>query len=171
MSDQNDSTTTTPAPAAPETFSKDYVRELREENKGWRLKAQEHETAAKSAQEALARAQVEAAEKISAAEQRANDRTIRAELRTAAIKAGMVDLDGLKMLDLSSVKLADDGSVEGADALIEAAKKAKPFLFGNTVNTSNPNPPPPAKAPAAKSAREMDDKELEAAIRNRTWRN
>ena len=164
-------TTTLPAnTTVPEVFSKEYVKELREENKGWRLKAQEHETAAKTATEALTRAQAEAAEKVTAAEQRANMRTIQAELRTAAIKAGMVDLDGLKMLDLSAVNLSDDGTVDGADALIDAAKKAKPFLFGGT-NTSNPNSPPSPKPAAGKHARDMTETELAAAIKNKAWRS
>ena len=151
-----------PNPPQPETFSKDYVRELREENKGWRLKASEHETAAKAAKEAADAAKAEA-EKVKADVQTAADqRVIRAELKAAALKAGMVDLDGLKLADLSTVKLGADGEVEGADALMDAMKKAKPYLFG-AVSTSSTGKPPPATPPATKHAKEMTEAEYQAA--------
>lgn len=170
------------APPEPQTFSADYVRELRAENKGWRLKAQEQEAAAKAAQEAAAKAAQDAKdatekaakdaeERASAAEAAAKERVIRAELRTAAIRAGMIDLDGLKLLDISAIALQDDGTVSGADELMDAAKKAKPYLFGSaTPSTSNPNPPPAPKPPSAKTALEMTDDEFAQAMRNRAWR-
>lgn len=158
----DDQTVVTPAPApTPETFSKDYVRELREENKGWRLKASEYETAAKTAQEAADKAKAEAEAKITEATTAAQARVIRAEIKAAAIKAGMIDLDGLKMLDLSGVKLNDAGEVDGADALLDAAKKAKPYLFGD-AKTSSTTPPPKPKEPTEKTAKEMTDAELRA---------
>ena len=42
--------------AEPTTFSAEYVRELRAENKAWRLKAQENEATATSAAEAAKKA-------------------------------------------------------------------------------------------------------------------
>ncbi len=158
----DDQTVVTPAPIsapAPETFSKDYVRELREENKGWRLKASEHEQAAKAAHEAAEKAKTEAEAKITEATTAAQARVIRAEIKAAAIKAGMIDLDGLKMLDLSGIKLNDAGDVEGAEALLDAAKKAKPYLFGD-AKTSQTSPAPKPKEPTDKTAKEMTDDEL-----------
>lgn len=169
MSDPANPTPPTPTPPAPaptpgpETFSKDYVHELREENKGWRLKAQEKEQAAKAAEDAAAKAAAEAAEKVAQAETAANQRIIRAELKAAALKAGMVDLDGLKLADLSGVKLNDAGEVEGADKLMEDLKKAKPYLFGTQQHSSNPGNPPNPNPPAAKKAMEMSDAEYAAA--------
>lgn len=151
------------APHEPETFSKDYVRELREENKGWRLKAtatekerDEHKTAAETAK-------AEADAKIKAAETAANDRILRSELKAAALKAGMVDLDGLKLADLSKVTLKEDGTIEGAETMLEELKKAKPYLFGSTTHSSPPGTPPPAKPPVAKKATEMTTEEYAAA--------
>jgi hypothetical protein len=149
-------------PPQPETFSKDYVRELREENKGWRLKASEAETAAKAAKDAATAAEAAAAAKTAEVTSAADQRVIRAELKAAALKAGMVDLDGLKLADLSTVKLNADGEVEGADALMDAMKKAKPYLFG-PPSSSNGGKPPPPTPPATKKAADMTDAEYKAA--------
>lgn len=150
------------APAEPEHFSRDYVRELREESKTWRQKAQGHETDARTAREAAVKAATEAAAKIAEAAAAAEARVIRAEMKALASRAGMVDLDGLKLLDLSAVKLTEAGEVEGADALIEAAKKAKPWLFG-AASTSSTTPAPKPGEPKAKLAKDMTPEEFRAA--------
>ena len=56
-------------------------------------------------------------------------RLLQAELRTAAVRAGMVDLDGLKLLDTSQVTLNDRDEVVGAEALMAQMRRAKPWLF------------------------------------------
>lgn len=164
-------------PAPGQTFSAEYVKELREENKGWRLKASEMEGLAKTKTEALektAREAKEAAEaavkqaaeyaeaKIAEARSTADQRIIRSEIRAAAIKAGMIDLDGLKMIDTTSVKLDDNGEPIGAAELMEATKKAKPYLFGDakTSNTSTAPDPSPAKP---KHVSDMTPEEKRAA--------
>lgn len=178
-----------PTPAATQPtvktlFSLDYVQELREENKAWRLKAQGFEAssrtyaetadkatndAAAAIKEAAEKAERTAGERITAAEAAANARIIRADLRTAAVKAGMVDLDGLKMLDASKLKINADGDVEGADALLEEAKKSKPYLFGGGSSSSTAQTPP-AKAASGKPALDMTDAQFNDAKKNRSWR-
>ncbi len=151
----------------PETFSREYVTELRSENATYRTRAREAEqkaieseaAAKKFAEEAAAKAEETAA----ARETSANDRIIRAELKAEAIKAGMVDLDGLKLADLSKVKLNDAGEVEGADELMKALKEAKPYLFGGAANTSNTDTPPKKKDNSKpKTAKDMDAAEWKA---------
>lgn len=170
-----------PAPAAPQspaTFTREYVTELREEAKTYRLAAEAAKTAAAEAKAAAdaAIAAAKAAEEKAAADAEAakaaattsaNDRIIRAELKAEAIKAGMVDLDGLKLADLSAVKLDDAGNVTGAAEMLAALKEAKPYLFtAAPVHSSQPNPPPPAPGTVpAKTAREMTKEEYEAAKR------
>ena len=83
-------------------------------------------------------------------------------LKAAAQKAGIVDLDALKLLDLTGVQVNEKGEAEGADALIDALKKSKPFLFG-TQSTSSTHTPPRAAELRAKSAMEMTDDEWRAA--------
>jgi hypothetical protein len=141
-----------PAPPAPQpqSFSAEYVRELREESKGYRLKAQETEQQKKAAEEKATAAETAAAAKIAEATSAADKRVIRAELKAEALKAGMIDLDGLQLADLSAVKLNDKGEVEGGTAAIEALKKAKPYLFGATSTSTPGNPPRPAPNAGAK---------------------
>ena len=150
------------AKQVPETFSREYVHELREENKSWRQKAQEAETARKAADEAKTAAEKERDNKEKEAKSAADQRVIRAELKAAAIKAGMVDLDGLKLADLSKVKLNADGEVEGADELMEAMKKSKPYLFGS-ASTSSTGKAPKKDEEKPKLATEMTDAEYRAA--------
>ena len=163
----------TPPPAGPddgkETFSREYVRELREENKGWRLKAQEEATKRQAAEDAAKAAQTDAEGKITATQKAANDHIIRAELKAEAIKAGMVDLDGLKLADLSKVTLEEDGTVKGAEELMKALKEAKPWLFGS-ADTSGTGKPPPPKPGEAKLAKDMTDAEYKAEMRKLTGR-
>lgn len=146
-----------------ETFSREYVKELREENKGWRLKAQQLEKERDDHKTAAEKAAQDADGKIKEAHTAAEQRVIRAELKAEALKAGMVDLDGLKLADLSKIKINDAGEVEGAAELMDELKKAKPYLFGTTQNSSTPNTPPGSKPPAAKKATEMTDEEYAKA--------
>jgi hypothetical protein len=146
-----------------ETFSREYVKELREENKGWRLKAQQAEKERDEHKTAAEKAAADADTKVKDAHTAAEQRVIRAELKAEALKAGMVDLDGLKLADLTKVKINDAGEVEGAPELMEELKKSKPYLFGSTQNSSTPNTPPGSKPPAAKKATEMTDEEYAKA--------
>jgi hypothetical protein len=159
MADETVEIITTPAP---EFFTKEYVRELRAENASWRTKAKESETA-KEAADAAAKVATEAADaRVTETSKTAEQRIIRAELKAHAVKAGIVDIDGLKLVDLSGVKLDDNGEVVGADALIESLKKAKPYLFGSPQSSST-TPVPSKDPPAEKKAVDMDAAEYAAA--------
>lgn len=89
-------------------------------------------------------------------------RLIRAEMKAQAILAGMVDLDGLKLVDYSSVKLSAAGDVEGAGSVMSRLRHAKPWLFGHTSSSSTAVPPP-AQPPRKKLAHEMSDAEYRSA--------
>jgi len=146
----------------PEVFSREYVHELREENKSWRTKHSESETARKTAEDAAKAADTTSQGKIKEVQTAADQRVIRAELKAAALKAGMVDLDGLKLADLTKVKLNDAGEVEGADELMEAMKKAKPYLFGEPSSSSS-HKAPKKDDQKVKKATDMTDEEYAAA--------
>jgi hypothetical protein len=73
----------------------------------------------------------------------------------------MVDLDGLKLADMSTVKLDDNGEVEGADALMEALKKAKPYLFGATTTTTSTEPKPKPGDPEPLDAKKLTPEDYE----------
>ncbi len=95
-------------------------------------------------------------------EQETQARLIRAELKTEAVRAGMIDLDGLKLVELSAVKLSAHGEIEGGAELMADMKRTKPWLFG-VPSSSSPTNPPPAQAPRQKLATEMTDDEYRAA--------
>ncbi len=139
--------------AVPETFSREYVAELRSESASYRKRAQEAEHRAR-----------EAEAKAVASEQAASQRVILAELRTAAVRAGMVDLDGLKLADVEALTLDEAGYVQGADELMESMKKAKPYLFRSVpaASTSSTQPAPRKEKPKIKTATEMSGEEWSA---------
>jgi hypothetical protein len=160
----------TPAPAsggtggAPrELFSREYVSELREENKSWRLKIGERDTENTTLKARIAELEEGGKTAAKQAQADADARVLRAELKAVAAKHGVVDVsDALKVLDLSGVKLDENGNLVGADELFDAAKKAKPYLFG-TTNTSSTQKTPPAGDPKPVDVRSSDPKDYEAA--------
>ena len=148
-----------------EHFSREYVTELRNESKTQRLARQEAEALAKTHEDNAKKAQTEADAKVAAAQAAANERIIRAELKAEAVKAGMVDIDGLKLADLSKVKLNETtGEVEGAEALMAELKKSKPYLFGDPGSTSHTGTKPPKPGDVVvKKATEMSKEEYAKA--------
>ena len=94
----------------------------------------------------------------------ARARVVHAELKAEAVRAGMVDLDGLKLLDASSIKVNEAGEVEGAAMLLRDMRRAKPWLFG-AASSSSVAQAPGAQAPHAKLATEMGHEEWQAARR------
>lgn len=152
-------------PPAPEVFSREYVHELREENKSWRTKHQEEAAARKTAEDKAASAEKTTGDKVKEVQTTADQRVIRAELKAEALAAGMVDLDGLKLADLSKVKLnADTGEVEGASELMAALKKAKPYLFGEP-STSHSGKPPKKDEDKPKHVKDMTPEERESSLK------
>jgi hypothetical protein len=84
----------------------------------------------------------------------ARGRIMQAQLNAAAIRAGMIDLDGLKLLDLSTAKANEWGEVERVDEIISDMKRAKPWLFRGGSSSAGANPPP-AQPVRCKLATEM----------------
>ncbi len=101
-------------------------------------------------------------ERLAALEAGLRARLLRAELKAHALRAGMVDLDGLKLLDTSALVVNERDEVIGAEALMAEARRAKPWLFGG-ASTSSTAAAPPAQAPRAKLATEMSEAEWRAA--------
>ncbi|PXX42223.1 phage scaffolding protein [Aquitalea magnusonii] len=155
----------------PQSFSAEYVRELRAENKGLRLKNTELQGKVdgfeQATAEAVKKAIDEAAPKIreaalAEASAEADKRVLQAELKSVAVKSGLLDLDQLKLLDLSAVKFAD-GKIEGAEALFAGLKESKPYLFGEQSSTSSTETAPKPKPAEAKQAKDMTTEEYAAA--------
>lgn len=67
------------------------------------------------------------------------------KLEALAVKEGLVDPDGLKLLDFSKVELQEDGTLKGAEDVLKAAKEAKPYLFGEKRNSTTTTTTTPKK--------------------------
>jgi hypothetical protein len=89
-------------------------------------------------------------------------RLVVANLRTEAVRAGMIDLDGLKMIELSSVTLGDDDKVIGGRKLMDDLRRTKPWLFG-MASSSSAAIAPASQPTRQKTALEMTDEEYAAA--------
>ncbi len=74
----------------------------------------------------------------------ARERLVHAELRVEAVRAGMIDLDGLKLADLAQVSVGEDGEVHGGAALMDRLRGEKPWLFARASSSSTASPPPGA---------------------------
>jgi hypothetical protein len=164
-----------PVPVIPPTAPPDDLAAfLRREAAESRVKATAAEKDAEAARaetmQAKKDAKAETETAIAAAKATTDRRIINAELRIEATKAGMVDLDGLKLLDQdkAGVALDDDGNVTGAAEAMEVLKKTKPFLFG-AAKTGNPETPKPGD-PKSKSALDMTPQELAVAKKELTRR-
>ena len=89
-------------------------------------------------------------------------RLVIASLRTEAVRAGMVDLDGLRLIDISAVRLATDDKVIGGRKIMEDLKRSKPWLFP-PASSSSASIAPASQPVQAKMALDMTDKEYAAA--------
>ena len=178
-----------PAPVpdpAPEPDAKAWARLQRE--------SAEHRHAAKTATERLVAAEAErdrltsentaAATAKTAAETEAatlrasvKKTTTSASLKVAAIQAGIVDLEALKLIDPASLELDDAGELKDGAAVMAKLKTEKPYLFPDgqktpvkPTTTGNPPPPPPPKPADKKPALAMTDEEFAAATKQSAWR-
>jgi predicted RNase H-like nuclease (RuvC/YqgF family) len=147
------------------------LSEVNDEAKGHRLNYNEARAELDKVRTEMERVSKEATEKSAAAEkaskeagERVNTALRDAALRVAAKDAGILDLDGLRLLDTSGVKVSDDGAVTIPEKFFEQAKEAKPYLFKltgvDTGTTSSTSSPPPSGDPGLKLAMDMTDAEL-----------
>ena len=94
--------------------------------------------------------------------EQAHTNLVLSELKAEAVRAGMIDLDGLKLLDTSTVTIGNHGDVNGAATVMERFRRAKPWLFGGASSTTTAVPPP-SQPPRAKRATDMTPEEYRAA--------
>jgi hypothetical protein len=69
----------------------------------------------------------------------ADRRLIHAELKNQALRNGMIDLDGLKLIDPVDITVDESGEVRGAANLISRLQRDKPWLFlsGNSSSLAS----------------------------------
>jgi hypothetical protein len=99
-------------------------------------------------------------------DRRLNERQhILAELKVEAMRANMIDLDGLQFVDISEKRLDEDGGYADSAELISRLKRAKPWLFA-TSSSSSIAKVPPSGPTRQKLAKEMSDEEYRTARAN-----
>lgn len=98
---------------------------------------------------------------VAAARSDAQSRVLHAELKTHAIRSGILDLDALKLADLNAVSFDEAGNTVGVEDVIAALQSQKPYLFSpdpsGTVGTTTAQtmrPPQPAR-PSVVDARNL----------------
>ena len=89
-------------------------------------------------------------------------RLMLANLRTEAVRAGMIDLDGLKLIDTSSVHLDQNDNVVEGQRIMAELRRNKPWLFA-AVSSSSETLAPTSQPVRQKMALEMTEKEYIAA--------
>ena len=87
---------------------------------------------------------------------------VQAELRTAAARAGMIDLDGVKLVDPSGLSVNQAGDLVEASEIMARLKIEKPWLFGRG-SSSSAAVAPRATPPKPKTAMEMSVDEWRVA--------
>ncbi|MGG4288365.1 hypothetical protein ABEW81_11265 [Priestia megaterium] len=165
-----------PQDPQPKVYDEAYVEKLRKENAKYRTKAKDLEGQTQTQQQELLKQvlgvlgidpdpnkefekQLSDAQAVAqAAQQKANDKLIRAELKYVGSELGLVDVDvTYLLLDKDSLSVGDDGSVEGMKEALEQVIAAKPYLVKNAEPQSpnhyqagpnqKGNPEPPKKDP------------------------
>lgn len=99
---------------------------------------------------------------MKALRQEFEERLLMANLKAEAIKAGMIDLDGLRLVDLAGIKLdASDNIIDGP-VVMARLRRSKPWLFGSSSSSSGATVP--ASGPVrTKMAMDMSADEYAAA--------
>lgn len=102
------------------------------------------------------------AKEIAALQSDFRTRILAANLTTEAVRAGMIDLDGLKLIDLSAVQMGEDDKIIGGPKLMDDLRRSKPWLF-NVMSSSSPASAPASQPVRQKTALEMTDDEYALA--------
>ena len=89
-------------------------------------------------------------------------RLVQSELKAEALRAGMIDLDGLKLIDPAVLAPGQDGEFHDAAIVIAQLRRSKPWLFG-AANSSSVALTPTATATRRKLATEMSLDEWRSA--------
>jgi hypothetical protein len=96
---------------------------------------------------------------------RSEQRIVLAELRVEAMRAGIIDMDGLKFIDTTRVRLESPEDVCNATELVTQLKQSKPWLF-SVPSSSSVAKVPPSKPARQKLATDMTDDEYRIARAN-----
>jgi len=135
------------AEGAPVPDAVELPREITEQEKRLRQEVVRYREQARIAlterDVAAAQAVRERDEAVAAVREEARQRIIQAEMKAHAIRAGIIDLDALRLADCAAVSIDEAGAVQGADQVMAVLQQQKPYLFSQTHS------PPPVETTAA----------------------
>jgi|GEM_PF-3130431 len=137
-------------PPAPKMYDEDYVKKLRDEAAKYRTKAKELETNSQTQQQEMLNKvftalginpdpnlefekQLTAAQQAAQdAEKRANEKLIRAEVKSISADLNIIDAEAAYLFaDKAAFSVKEDGSVEGVREALEKVIQEKPYLVTN----------------------------------------
>ena len=150
----DDADTATVDVQQPEVSSADVERRLRREMQKLREQARS--------------AQAERDAAIVSMRAENDKRLITAELRMAAMRSGIIDVDALRLIDAGGLAVGADGVIEGAEDAVLALKSAKPYLFDDLrpgpvmMTTGQPRRPPTPAQPDVVNARTLSREQWQA---------
>jgi len=172
-----------PAPEQSKTFSQEYVHELREEAKGYRVKLSETETALQELQawrEEQERAKLSESERFQLEYQETQERLQAEAARAAeyqlqyevALRAGRMGIqdpqDAVRLLDWDALEFNETGDVTNMDTVLTELVRSKPYLKGAVppITTQVESNPSQERAPGAEltiaQIRQMKPEEINA---------
>ncbi len=160
-SDESPSLEATEIPKEPSDYEKRLRRDLARYREQLRIVQSERDAN-------VAAATRDRDDTIAMVRNEATGRVIRAELKAHALKAGIIDLDGLRLADTSKLTLSDDGDVVGAESLIDTLRQEKPYLFSDaragvsTGTTGQTQRPPSPASPSTVDARTLSKEAWQA---------
>lgn len=136
------------------TYDEAYVKQLRAEAAKYRTKHKELEKTSKTQQSDFQLSVLKALglnpdpnknyesqiselnTKVQEAEKRANEKLVKAEIKSLSATLGIVDPDAAyQLIDKSGLKVEDSGDVKGVKEALEALLKAKPYLKKTGITT------------------------------------
>ncbi len=110
------------------------------------------------------RSRAEAAEaELDRVKRESDAKLIQAQLKAEALKLGMIDLDGLKLIDADDLDVSETGELKDVKAVLEDMRVKKPWLFSRSGYSSSAQHVPRPTAPKIRHASELSHEEWLAA--------
>lgn len=168
--DNNSSNSQTAASPKPETFSAQYVAELRAENERLRKSFLETQSHVEEMKKAVEDAKKSSKEAVDAERNAFRSKLMMREIQSALVAEGFLDKDIAQLLapkvaEEGKLSMDDKESVVGLKEAIEGLKKNKPELFRSMQPTSaGTGAKPAAQGPAPVDAMKLSDAEFKTML-------
>jgi len=132
------------------TFSEDYVKALREENKAFRVNAKNYETKLKEVLELSSDTDLSNVDNLIKSHKESTKKQIEGVLKLANDKLIQSEIKSLnnyntklveKLLDKTKISIDDEGNIQGLNEELEKLELEFPEIKKSTINTTPPPNP------------------------------